>query len=146
MRRAVRAIVIRDDSLLVMHRNKFGKEYDTLPGGNIEVGETPEQALQREVSEETSIIIDNHRLVFVEDAGDPYGVQYIFLCNYVSGEPRLAEDSEEAHINKLGQNLYDPRWVRLTELPDMPFLSEKLKAAILSAVKTGFPEQPTQIH
>lgn len=46
MRRAVRAIIIKDKQLLVMHRNKFGTEYETLPGGNIEVGETPEQAVE----------------------------------------------------------------------------------------------------
>jgi ADP-ribose pyrophosphatase YjhB (NUDIX family) len=45
MRKAVRAIIIKDDKLLVMNRNKFGKVYDTLPGGNVEIGETLEQAL-----------------------------------------------------------------------------------------------------
>ena len=38
MRRASRGIVIKDNNLLVMHRNKFGTEYDTLPGGNVEAG------------------------------------------------------------------------------------------------------------
>ena len=129
-----------------MHRNKFGKEYETLPGGNIEVGETLEQALAREVDEETTVSIANPRLVFVEEAGDPYGTQYIFLCDYVSGEAHLKEDSEEAHINKLGQNLYDPRWISLSDLPDLPFLSEKLKQAILHATAEGYPEQPHQIR
>lgn len=129
-----------------MHRNKFGKEYETLPGGNIEVGESPEQALAREIDEETTITVANPRLVFVEEAGDPYGTQYIFTCEYVAGEPSLREDSEEAHINKLGQNLYDPRWITLTDLPELPFLSEKLKHAILDSVSRGFPEQPEQIR
>ena len=42
----VRAIVVKENKLLVMHRNKFGHEYDTLVGGGIDVGETPEQALK----------------------------------------------------------------------------------------------------
>lgn len=146
MRKAVRAIIIRDNQLLVMHRNKFGTEYETLPGGNIEIGETPEQAVAREVDEESTIAIANPRLVFIEEAGDPYGTQFIFLCDYVSGEAHLREDSEEAHINKLGQNLYDPRWIDLDKLPNLPFVSEKLKATILDAVATGFPEQPQQIR
>lgn len=141
MRRAVRAIVIKDGNLLVMHRNKFGKEYETLPGGNIEVGESPEQALLRELGEETSVVVETDRLVFVEHAGDPYGTQYIFLCKYVSGEPTLAPDSEEALINKLGQNLYEPKWVAIQDLPNLPFLSEKLKQAIINAVATEFPIQ-----
>jgi 8-oxo-dGTP diphosphatase len=144
MRKAVRAIIIRDGKLLAMHRNKFGNEYETLPGGKIELGETPEQALLRELSEETSIQATIKRLVFIEQAGDPYGTQYIFLCDYVSGEPELAPTSEEAHINKLGQNLYEPKWVTVSDLPELPFLSEKLKQAILHAVKTEFPAEPLE--
>ena len=146
MRRAARAIVIKDGNLLVMHRNKFGTEYETLPGGNVELGETPDQAVLRELHEETSVVVSNPRVVFVEEAGDPYGTQYIYLCDYVSGEPQLAPDSEEEYINKLGQNLYEPKWVVLTDLPNLPFLSEKLKQAILDAVAGGFPTEPMQIR
>lgn len=145
MRRASRGIVIKDNNLLVMHRNKFGTKYDTLPGGNVEAGEALEQALIRELSEETSVVVDNLRLVFVEEAGDPYGTQYIFLADYVSGSPQLTPGSEEDLINKMGQNLYDPRWVPLSELPSKPFLSEKLKNTILYAVENGFPAEPMQI-
>lgn len=139
MRKAVRAIVIKDGKLLVMHRNKFGKEYETLPGGSIEVGESYEQALLRELQEETSVVVKPERLVFVEQAGDPYGTQYVFLCSYVSGEPQLAPDSEEALINKLGQNLYEPKWVAVSELSNLPFLSEKLKGMIMESIATQFP-------
>lgn len=146
MRRAARAVVIKNGNLLVMHRNKFGAEYETLPGGNVEMGETPEQAVIRELAEETSVQVTNQRLVFVEEAGDPYGTQYIYLCDYVSGEPQLAPGSEEELINQLGQNLYEPKWVALSDLPQLPFLSEKLKAAILQAVDTEFPAEPMQIR
>lgn len=142
MRKAVRAIIIHDNQLLVLHRNKFGTEYDTLPGGNIEIGETPEYALEREVDEETSIAFSNPRLVFVEEAGAPYGTQYVYLCDYISGTPKLREDSEEAGINKMGRNLYEPRWIKLDELPTLPFLSERLKHAIVACVTAGFPATP----
>jgi 8-oxo-dGTP diphosphatase len=146
MRRAVRAIVIKDDQLLVMHRNKFGTEYDTLPGGNIEIGETPEQALLRELHEETQVVIQNPRCVILEHAGEPYGDQYIYLCDYVSGEPTLLPGSEEDHINQLGQNLYQPMWVSLSELPSKPFVSEKLKTTILEAVKSEWPQTAIEIQ
>jgi 8-oxo-dGTP diphosphatase len=144
-RQAVRAIIVKDGNLLVMHRNKFGTEYETLPGGGVEIGEEPEAAIVRELAEETSITISNHRLVFIEEAGNPFGTQLIYLCEYVSGEPKLAEDSEESQINKLGHNLYEPKWVPLESLPKLPFVSEKLKVAIIDGVKNGFPDQVTQI-
>lgn len=139
MRRAVRAIILRDDKLLVMHRNKFGKEYDTLPGGNIELGETPEIALTREVNEETGVVFQTPRLVFIEHVGDPYGTQYVYLCEYVSGEPHLDPNSEEAAINKLGKNLYQPAWIIASELEHMEFITPRLKNALVESFKSGFP-------
>lgn len=144
-RRAVRAIIIRGEQLLVMHRNKFGKEYDTLPGGGVDYGEDLEQALLRELAEETQVVIGDHRLVFTEDSGGMYGSQFIYLCEYVSGEPELAANSEEAQINKLGKNLYYPMWVNISDLPDLPFVSERLKSAIIEALQTAFPHEPVQI-
>lgn len=146
MRRAARAIVIKDNNLLVMHRNKFGTEYDTLPGGGVEVGEELEHAALRELDEETSIAVTNLRLVFIEEAGDPFGTQYIYLADYVSGEPQLHQDSEEQQINKLGHNLYTPQWVSLDDLEELPFVSEKLKNSILLGVKEGFPSAPVEIR
>lgn len=145
MRRAVRAIIIRGDQLLVMHRNKFGTEYDTLPGGNIELGESPEQALYREVQEETQVQFENPRLVILEHAGDPYGDQYIFLCDYIGGEPELHPDAEERRINALGKNLYEPDWLPLSELSSKPFVSPKLKQQIIDCCATSWPTVPVEL-
>lgn len=145
MRRAVRAIVINENKLLIMHRNKFGSEYDTLPGGNVEVGESFEQALYRELHEETQINIRKPRLVIVEHAGNPYGDQYIYLCEYINGEPKLLEGSEESHINRIGNNIYEPMWVELSILHNRKFLSEKLKSLILHYCQTDWPEAPVEI-
>ena len=145
MRRAVRAIVFRGNDMLVMKRNKFGREYFTLPGGGIAIGESPEAALRRELSEETSMQLGNFRLVFVEDAGEPYGVQYIFLADYAGGEPQLSPTSDEAEISALGKNLYLPMWLSIHELEGSSFVSERLKQAILSSVKQGFPDKVIDI-
>lgn len=145
MRSAARAIIIKDDALLVTHRNKFGMEYDILVGGGVDFGETLEQALYRELAEETGVQVANPRLVFVEHAGDPYGTQYIFLCDYVGGEPALSPHSMEYAINADGQNLYQPMWRPLKDLPQTTFRSEALKQAVLKGVKHGWPKEPLDI-
>lgn len=145
MRRAVRAIIIDKERLLVMHRNKFGVEYETLPGGNIEVGESVHDALVREVHEETMVKFEDPRLVIIEHAGDPYGDQYIFLCKYVSGEPELAPYAEERVINNMGKNLYQPGWVNLTDLQNLPFLSTELRDKILKYSEHGWPQGAVEI-
>lgn len=145
MRKAVRAIIIHENKLLVMHRNKFGKEYYTLVGGGIDFGETASQALHREIQEETGVVFTNARLVFVQEAGDPYGTQYIYLCDYVSGEPKLEPTSAEAEINKLGQNLYTPMWLDIAKLSEVEFVAPVLRNAIVTSLKQGFPEQPLSL-
>lgn len=141
MRRAVRAIVIKDNNLLVMKRNKFGHEYYTLVGGRIEAGESPEQALQREVFEETGLSIKVVRQVYIEHAELPYGDQIIFNCDYVSGVPALRPDSEEALISKMGKNLYIPMWLPISELTKVPFKSDQLAAQLLKDLNQGFPNE-----
>lgn len=145
MRRAARAIVVHDNKLLVMHRQKFGQDYYTLIGGGVEMGESLEQALVREIAEETGLTIKSARLVFTEPAGAPYGTQYIFLCESDGGEPQLAPDTIEAKINQLGQNLYQPVWIPLAQLPVVNFRSERLKDTLVNALKTGFPKESVTI-
>lgn len=144
MKQAVRAVVIREGYLLVMHRNKFGQQYYTLVGGGVGVSETPEQALYRELHEETGIQIANPRLVFLEDSGDMYGLQHVFLCEYTGGEVALRPDSDEAQINALGQNTYTPGWLPLAQLPSVQFVTPNLRQHLLDAVRDGWPEQPLQ--
>jgi 8-oxo-dGTP pyrophosphatase MutT (NUDIX family) len=145
MRQASRAIVVKDNQLLVMQRNKFGHEYCALIGGSIDPGESPEQTLYREVQEETTVSIANHRLVIIEDAGEMYGIQYIYLCDYVGGEPQLALDSPEAEITALGKNLYQPAWLPLDQLETANLLPKELKQAVIDGLKNGFPEQPIKL-
>src|SRR4051812_16483901 len=98
MRKTSRAIIIKDGKLLVTKRNKFGSEYYILIGGGVDIGETLEQALYRELAEESGVQVTNPRLVFTEQAGWIYGLQNIFLCDYASGEPALHPESAEAKI------------------------------------------------
>ncbi len=145
MKQAVRAIIMHDKKLLVMHRDKFGMKYTVLIGGGIDMGESIEQALYREVREETGVVIQNPRLVFIEEAGPPYGTQYVFLCDYVSGEPQLSEDSGEVILNREGHNLYTPAWLPLSDLPKTAFRSDVLKRELLRGIEHGFPSTPKKL-
>lgn len=144
MRKAVRAIVVRGDTVLVMHRNKFGREYYTLLGGGMQGGESAEQTLRREFTEEAGFNLLDGRLVFIEEAGDPYGTQYIYLCKVEGDEPTLAPYSAEAKLFPLG-NEHTPMWLPIADLPRVEFRSNELRDAIVYGLKYGFPEQPVQL-
>ena len=99
----------------------------------------------RELREETGVNFTNPRLVFIEYAGEMYGTQYVYLCDYAGGEPQLDPASDEAAINAMGRNLYEPMWLPLAQLPAVTFRSETLKQAILAGIKNGFPAEPLDI-
>jgi 8-oxo-dGTP pyrophosphatase MutT (NUDIX family) len=146
VRKASRAIIIKDDQILVTKRNKFGSEYYILVGGGWDSGETAEQALHREIREEAGIEIANPRLVYIENAGDMYGVQHVFLCDFVSGEPQLHPESTESIINKMNVgNTFETVWLPLDKFQTVPFRSERLRRAVLAGLAHGFPEQPQDI-
>jgi 8-oxo-dGTP diphosphatase len=144
-REASRAILIRGDRLLVMQRTKPSGTYYALVGGGIETGEDPETALRRELLEETGLTVGSVQPVFTEVANERFGTQYVFLCEYLGGEPELAADSPEAIENGLGQNMHLPMWLPLEEFRSVPFRSEGLREALLDALQHGFPDEPVEL-
>lgn len=81
----VGAIIERDNKLLLIKRNHEPfKDYWCIPGGHIDFGETPEQAIKREVKEETGLIVKD--LKFFGYYSEIYkeinwhAVALIFIC------------------------------------------------------------------
>lgn len=144
-KQCVRAIIFNKDSVLTMKRNKFGMEYYTLIGGGVEMGEDLELALRREIREETGLDVGAAQYVFIEDAGDMYGVQHVFWCEYKGGEPSLSQEAPELAITAMGQNTYVPTWLPVSELPNVPFRSNSLRSAILDSLRDGFPKEPREL-
>lgn len=146
MRKAARAIIIENGKMLVMYRNKHGSEYFTLVGGRLNDGETPEQALVREIREETGLRITKYQLVFIEEHAEPYNEQYIFLCEVASHEPIAVQNSsEEGTMNRMGMNIHTPHWVDVSALHTLAFRTPQLQTALIDAVKKGFPSQPVKL-
>jgi 8-oxo-dGTP diphosphatase len=64
-----------------------------IPGGVVEPGETVEEAIYREVNEETALKIQVGRVVYIYPNRDqlPHRqtFQAVYLCKYIGGEVRL---------------------------------------------------------
>jgi len=58
----VLVFICRDDALLLV-KQSYGKQYWSLPGGVVELGESLEQAAIREVKEETGLDVRLRRVV-----------------------------------------------------------------------------------
>lgn len=96
-RKRAAAVIIRDGRLLMVRQRGTGPsgrhdglEYWTLPGGGIQPGETPEQAVMREVAKGTGL----ERLTagFLYDVPHPSGWTACYRVRVAAGEPRLGSD------------------------------------------------------
>ena len=90
----VAAIIERDGRIFATQRG-YGDYKDgwEFPGGKIEPGETPEQALVREVQEELdmTIKVERHFMDVSWDYPQFHLEMSCFLCSIAEGRPRLLE-------------------------------------------------------
>lgn len=109
----VAAIIARDGKIFATQRK--GGKFDGMwefPGGKTEPGETPEQALHREIQEELEVDIEIDRLITtVEyDYPDFHLSMQCFLCTLASGTA--------PHLNVHSHGV----WIAPREACDLTFL------------------------
>jgi 8-oxo-dGTP diphosphatase len=127
-RSRVAAVIVRSGRVLMVRERRRGAtgrhdgpEYWVLPGGGVEPGETPEQAVAREVREEVGLACRAMRFVF--DAIYPSGRTACYLVEVAADEePRLGVDTE--------LTCDCPRMLGLDWIPLPPTGSEDGAAAI----------------
>jgi len=80
----VSALIFKGDKVLLVEHKKLGVWL--YPGGHIEQGETPEEALYREVKEETGLdvsIVDKRDLSLGTDSVVVLHTPYVILCELI---------------------------------------------------------------
>lgn len=103
--------VVEDDAgriLLLKHVFRKGSGWG-IPGGFLSAGEQPEEALRRELREETGMEIDKPRLAFVRTLKRPRQVEIIYRCRVREADKTFKRNLE---INTLA-------WFARDRLPDV---------------------------
>lgn len=106
---AVIVLVNRGEEILLAHNAKFPTGRHGLIAGFVELGETLEETVHREVMEEAGIEVGEPRYVKSQPWPFPDSLMIAFEAEHKSGEAR--PDGEE--IDHLG-------WFSLDNLPDIP--------------------------
>ena len=107
------AAIIKEENKIFATQRGYGDHKDgwEFPGGKIEPGETPEQALVREIQEELDITItvDRHVVDVSYDYPQFHLEMGCFLCSIAKGTPRLLEHEAA-------------RWLKSTEIDSVDWL------------------------
>ena len=109
----VAAVIVRNGKIFATQRG-YGewKDWWEFPGGKIEPGESPEDALQREIREELSIdiAIDCHLTTVDYDYPDFHLTMHSYLCHLKDDiQPHLLEHEAARWLGK--ENLEDVKWL-----------------------------------
>lgn len=123
----VAAIIVKDKKIFATQRG-YGEFKDgwEFPGGKVEAGESPENALIREISEElaTDIEVNKYFDTVEYDYPNFHLSMKCYLCSVISGELKLLEHESAKWLSQSELNSVD--W-----LPADLDLIEKLKSANL---------------
>jgi 8-oxo-dGTP diphosphatase len=107
------ALIVESGRLLIMQHGPASMHPGMweFPGGKVDPGENPEEALHREIREELNIEVAIHASLSVSEYSYPgKSIRLIpFLCSWESGIFRL---NEHAHF----------RWIELNELNNWDLL------------------------
>jgi ADP-ribose pyrophosphatase YjhB (NUDIX family) len=110
--------IIRNENNEILFGRKHNEEIWGLIAGAIEIGETPSEALCREVLEETGLIVkaeriigvfggENHRFIYYNGHKVEY-ISIVFECQVISG--KLNPDNDE---------IKDLKYFKETEIPPL---------------------------
>ena len=119
-RRAVRAVIRRGDLLLMMHSSIAGDF--KFPGGGVEPGESPHQAIVREVREECGRTVTEVGAVVLRAierrrAREPGLIFQMESIYYACG---VADEVHAQRLDAYEQDLaFEPAWVSLDEAVDV---------------------------
>jgi ADP-ribose pyrophosphatase YjhB (NUDIX family) len=112
------AFVERDGDYLVLERGQepYRGRWE-LPGGFVEAGESPAEAVRREVFEETGLGVETPIILgaYTSRYGDDgkWTVDVAFHCQAPSGELSLSAESSDA------------AWVSIEQMPTLAFAGER---------------------
>lgn len=96
------AVVFNEDKVLLVLRGKPPAEKQwSIPGGCVELGETLQEAAEREITEETGIVIQAKKPIYTfdvieRDEDGQIRFHYVIVdlaADYVSGELKAGDDA-----------------------------------------------------
>jgi 8-oxo-dGTP pyrophosphatase MutT (NUDIX family) len=143
MRIRATAILIENDQLAVMERHRAGRHYFTFPGGGVNAGETPDQAVVREIEEELGLQV---RVICKVAEVWYLGSQQIYFLVERTGGVFGTGAGEEFGPERPDHGAYHPMWMNIADLLDHPLYPIVIAELVITAQTEGWPRETLILH
>jgi len=120
-------VIIKYKNSILLCKNK-NKDYYYLPGGHVEFGETLEEALTREILEETDLKIKKPKLLFILENFFEQNNKFHHEINFVFE----AKATKKNFKIKEGYLVFD--WFSKKDIKKLNILPEKIKNFLVKYV------------
>ncbi len=130
---SVRAVIVRESEVLLIHRVRGEEEYWVFPGGGVEEGDrTHEEALMRECKEELGVEVRVGTLFtsLKISVASQSRQEFFFACEIVGGELGTGT-GPEYQTASTSRGVYSLEWVELNRLGLMDVRPEGVKMQLL---------------
>lgn len=117
-------LVTRGRQVLLARHARHPSGFFSCLAGFIEAGETPEQAVHREVAEEAGIAVDNVRYVASQPWPFPSQLMLGYFADHADGDIRLVD-----------RELESARWFDIDDLPPVPSANISVAGRLIQLYK-----------
>lgn len=143
MRNRAGIILIEENKIALIERNRSGMHYFAFPGGGVDRGESPQEAAVREATEELGIhVVIQQKVAEVFFHGN---TQFYFLVEKLRGEFGTGTGEEFGEFNPV-HGTYHPLWMPLADVLNMNVLPRELAELVVHSVKEGWSAEPAIIN
>jgi mutator protein MutT len=136
-------VLLQDNKVALIERQRAGQHYFTFPGGHVEPGETPEQAAVRETKEELGLDVTIQRLL--AEIWWHEKPQYYYLVEVAGGEFGTGAGEEMVHPRP-ERGSYQPVWIAVQDLLNLPVLPQSFARMVVKAQSAGWPDPVPVLH
>jgi 8-oxo-dGTP diphosphatase len=99
----VALVFVRQDDRILLVRQDYGRQYWSLPGGVMELGESIDEAAVREVKEETGLDVRLERVVGLYSKPGEESLAVTFEAEIVGGTLQADNEISECHFFPVDQ-------------------------------------------
>lgn len=134
IRSAARAIIMKNDSVLLVQMQNDDGEFFILPGGGQVHGETLVQAVKRECMEELGIEISVGRLVYTREYigknhqfdsrhNNFHQIEHVFIC-------KILNDTQLGNGHEVDKKQTGYRWIKIDKMSQYKVLPTSIKSLL----------------
>ena len=118
-------------AVLLIHRLKNGRNYWVIPGGGAEKNETPIDTAIREINEELNIHLKPNDLMHFFKYKGKECEEFFYTEIPYSVAPKISGEERERASS---DNVYQPEWVAVKELPKINLMTPEIAAKIVTLI------------